>query len=115
MEMKVRLMEQAAALEAASEAAQVEIQKAQIEVNKTEAATDSLFKGGWRPAVGWTCVSGLFYQMVIRPILPWLIGLYTPVPLMPTLELDTLLTLLFGMLGLGAYRSYEKVKGAVSK
>jgi hypothetical protein len=28
---------------------------AQIEVNKAEAASGSLFKGGWRPAVGWIC------------------------------------------------------------
>jgi hypothetical protein len=28
---------------------------AQIEVNKAEAASASLFKGGWRPAVGWVC------------------------------------------------------------
>ena len=25
----------------------------QIEVNKAEAASGSIFKGGWRPAVGW--------------------------------------------------------------
>ena len=28
---------------------------AQIELNKVEAQSGSLFKGGWRPAVGWTC------------------------------------------------------------
>jgi hypothetical protein len=31
---------------------------AQIEVNKAEAASASLFKGGWRPAVGWVCAHG---------------------------------------------------------
>ena len=28
---------------------------AQLEINKAEAASGSLFKGGWRPAVGWVC------------------------------------------------------------
>jgi len=28
---------------------------AQVEVNKAEAASGSLFKGGWRPFVGWVC------------------------------------------------------------
>ena len=32
-----------------------ELSLAQIEVNKAEAQSGSLFKGGWRPAVGWVC------------------------------------------------------------
>ena len=32
-----------------------ELSIAQIEVNKAEAQSGSLFKGGWRPAVGWVC------------------------------------------------------------
>jgi hypothetical protein len=36
---------------------------AQIEVNKAEAASGSLFKGGWRPAIGWIC--GISIVLVI--------------------------------------------------
>ena len=32
-----------------------EVALAQIEVNKAEASSGSLFKGGWRPFVGWIC------------------------------------------------------------
>ena len=32
---------------------------AQLEINKAEAQSGSLFKGGWRPAVGWTCALDL--------------------------------------------------------
>ena len=32
-----------------------ELALAQIEVNKAEAASGSIFKGGWRPAVGGVC------------------------------------------------------------
>lgn len=85
---------------------------AQVEINKIEAGSDSFFKSGWRPAVGWTCAGGLAYQILIRPLIGWtcanLWGWTAP----PSLEMDTLLTLLFSMLGLGAYRTAEKIKGA---
>lgn len=83
--------------------------KGQTDINQEESKSDSLFKSGWRPAVGWTCVGGLFYQVVARPLLTWVSNINGwQIP--PSLELDTLMTLLFGMLGLGAYRTYEKVK-----
>jgi len=85
---------------------------AQTEINKTEAADPNLFKSGWRPAVGWVCVSGLAYQFVIRPLLPWLVGLFAKsIPIMPSLELESLLPLLAGLLGLGGFRTWEKLKG----
>lgn len=83
----------------------------QIEVNKIEAASDSLWKSGWRPAAGWACVFGLIYQMLISPLFGWIainsLGWSSP----PNLEMDTLLTLLFGLLGLGWYRTKEKRDG----
>lgn len=84
--------------------------KNQADINVVEAGSDSFWKSGWRPAVGWTCAGGLFYQVIFRPIAGWLcknaFGWEPP----PSLEMDTLMTTLFGMLGLGAYRTYEKVK-----
>ena len=38
-----------------------ELALAQIEVNKEEAASASIFKGGWRPAVGGVGASALAY------------------------------------------------------
>lgn len=32
---------------------------AQIEVNKIEAAHNSMFVAGWRPAIGWICALGM--------------------------------------------------------
>lgn len=84
----------------------------QLEVNKVEAGSDSLFKSGWRPAVGWVCVAGLATQFLLAPLLPWLVGLIdSSVAPIPSLDLSELLTLLFGMLGLGAMRTTEKLKG----
>ena len=32
-----------------------ELAKGQLEINKAEAASGSVFKGGWRPFIGWVC------------------------------------------------------------
>ena len=37
-----------------------ELARAQLEVNKVEAAHKLAFVSGWRPAVGWCCVLGMF-------------------------------------------------------
>lgn len=83
----------------------------QLEINKVEAASSDFFRGGWRPAVGWTCASGLAVQFVLGPLLPWLFNVvgFTAEPI-PQLDLEVLLTLLFGMLGIGTLRTVEKIK-----
>jgi hypothetical protein len=84
-----------------------EAAKIQAEVNLKEAEHPSLFVAGWRPAIGWLGAVGLGYQFFAQPMLAWLstsIGI--PVP--PILDVSTLVTLLGGMLGLGAMRTYEK-------
>lgn len=112
-EAKLRVMELEQRKELVELEAAVKIAAAQIDVNRTEAADPSLFKSGWRPAIGWVCAAGLGYQFLLRPFLPWLAGTFgLPVAALPALEMDTLMTLLFGILGLGAFRTAEKIKGA---
>lgn len=83
----------------------------QLDTNKAEAASDGWFKGGWRPAVGWTCASALALQFVAGPLLEWGAALTGhPVPPMPRLD-GVLWELLFGMLGLGALRTFDKRAG----
>lgn len=84
---------------------------AQAEVNKIEAASDNVFKSGWRPAVGWIGVTGLAWT-VFLPVIAWFIQLFgVEVPPLPQLGSEVLNTLLFGLLGLGGLRSYEKKAG----
>lgn len=91
--------------------AQLQMALAQTEVNKIEAASDSLYKSGWRPTVGWICASGLGYQYIISPIVTGIgMNLDPAFKAMPSLDLSDLLPLLFGLLGLGAYRTFERVK-----
>jgi len=84
---------------------------AQVALNVKEAESPRFFVSGWRPATGWVCLGGLTYQAMVRPIVQSIINIWVPEYHMVTMELDTLLTLLFGMLGLGGYRTFEKYTG----
>ncbi len=85
---------------------------AQIEVNKAEAASGSLFKGGWRPFIGWTCGIAFFYHFVGQPVTVFALSMSgMEIPTLPEFDMGTLLTVLGGMLGIGGLRTYEKQKG----
>lgn len=109
-EIKLKVMQLAQNGELEAMRADVQLAMGQIDINKIEAASDSFFKSGWRPAVGWACVGGLVYQLLFRPIFTWVMDNWLGWKPMPSLELETLMTLLFGMLGLGGYRMVEKLK-----
>ena len=85
---------------------------AQIEVNKAEAASGSLFKGGWRPFIGWVCGIAFAYHFVIQPLIIFGVSVAgIDIPELPEFDMSTLLTVLGGLLGLGTLRTYEKSKG----
>jgi hypothetical protein len=108
---KLKALELAQKGDLAALDAELRLALGQLEVNKAEATTD-MFRGGWRPAVGWVCVVGLAYQFVLQPVLPWLVALFgAQVPPLPAIDNETLMVLLTGMLGLGGLRTLERVKG----
>lgn len=108
---KLRMLEMAHAGELAALDADLRLALGQMEVNKAEAQAD-LFRGGWRPSVGWVCVFGLGYQFIVQPLLPWIVALFgATVPPLPAIDNETLMVLLTGMLGLGGMRTFERVKG----
>jgi hypothetical protein len=86
--------------------------KAQADINNTEAASPNLFVSGWRPCVGWVCATAFAWQFVIQPFFSFGYTLYThqPAPVV-ALDHDALNTVLFGLLGLGGFRSWEKIRG----
>ena len=85
---------------------------AQIEVNAAEAASGSLFKGGWRPFVGWVCGVAFCYHFILQPVIIFIVALTgADIPDLPSFDMGTLLTVLGGMLGIGSLRTYEKQKG----
>lgn len=79
---------------------------AQLKVNEAEAASASVFVSGWRPFIGWVCGAALLFQYVARPIAMAI----EPGIDLPALD-NTLWELMFGMLGMGALRSYDKRLG----
>ena len=108
--------EKAAEAQRAIEAALIEnsaqINLAQIEVNKEEAKSRSIFIAGWRPFVGWTCGIALCWHFIGLPVTTFFIAWFGfDVPELPFFDMDSLLTVLMGMLGLGGLRTYEKMKG----
>lgn len=111
---KLTLFEMQQKGEIAQLTAEVDIAQAQNEVNKIEASSESFFKSNWRPAIGWICAAALLYQFLIRPFIILVLILSSITIDFSVLDLDvaTLMTLLFGMLGLGFYRTTEKIKGA---
>lgn len=90
-------------------AAAVMMVQGQLEVNRAEAANPSVFVAGWRPYIGWICGTGLAYQFLVYPIL------VAFEPKITQLDMGTLITLLGGMLGLGAMRTVEKLNGVAAK
>jgi hypothetical protein len=107
---KLELLRMQQSGELAQLTAETELAKGQLGINTEEAKNSSVFVSGWRPAVGWTCVLGLLYTFLLRPLLAWSSGIWEfPAP--PPLDMGDLLTLLLGMLGLGSLRTAEKFKG----
>ena len=79
----------------------------QSEINKVEAQHRTIFVAGWRPFIGWVCGVALAYNFILRDMLIWLIG---PEQVPPALQMEHLMTVLIGMLGLGGMRTFEKFK-----
>jgi len=84
---------------------------AQIEVNKVEAAHKNMFVSGWRPFVGWCCAAALAYHFIFQPILVFVLSLSGITITLPEFDMNSLMTVLLGMLGLGGMRSLEKING----
>lgn len=89
---------------------QMNVALAQIATNQAEASSESIFARSWRPAAGWVCVAAFAYAGLIRPLAPWVARLAgADIPDLPPID-DVFTELLFGMLGLGGLRSYEKLR-----
>lgn len=90
----------------------IALQLAQIEVNKEEAKSESLFVSGWRPGAGWVGVVSLAYVGLVEPVICWIARVgFAYKGDFPEVDSTITLQILMGLLGLGAARTYEKVKG----
>ena len=104
------------ALQAQLQTAVLAAEQSQLDIDKVEAASPSLFVSGWRPGVAWVCTFGFAWQFVLLPFISYGMNVYCTVysakiPPLPNIDTQTLMTMLFALLGLGGMRTVEKVNG----
>ena len=110
---QLELLKMQSAGELSHLAAETDLAKLQIQTNIEEAKSTNWWVAGWRPAIGWVCGAGLAYAALVEPFARFAAKVwfgYTGN--FPVIDTDLTLQILMGMLGLGAMRSVEKVKGA---
>ena len=89
-----------------------ELAQGQLEINKAEAQSRNIFVAGWRPFIGWTCGLAMFWHFVGVAITLFFVGWFAvEIPELPQFDMNSLMTVLLGMLGLGGLRTFEKTKG----
>ena len=101
-----------AQIEQKAQEMEIEVARIQTKINEIEAGSSKMFVAGWRPAVGWVCAFGLFYGTIGKPFLEFIASLFGYAGAFPPIDNSTLQTTLFGMLGLGAMRTVEKINSA---
>lgn len=83
----------------------------QILVNVEEAKSTNWFVSGWRPACGWIGAFSLCYAALLEPLIRFIAQVvFGYAGEFPVLDSTITMQILFGILGLGAYRTYEKTK-----
>ena len=96
---------------------EIELQaaQAQTKINEIEAASEHWFVAGWRPFCGWVGGLALAYAAILEPFMTWIARLNGSSVQFPTLDTTITMQVLLGMLGLGAFRSYDKAQSPAPK
>jgi hypothetical protein len=108
---KLELFKAQQAGELAELTAQWDNAKGQLAVNQAEASSGNAFSSSWRPFIGWTCGVAFAYKFVVAPFAVLILTAVGHPLALPVLDFSEMMPLLFGMLGLGAMRSYDKRVG----
>ena len=85
-----------------------ELALAQIEVLKAD-AKGNWFQASWRPLIGWICGLSLGINYMVSPISA---GFGVAIP---QADMSVMMPLMFGMLGIGGMRSFDKAKKTDTK
>jgi len=111
-EAKLRLFELEQQGQLAELDAKTQLALGQLEVNKAEASGTNMMARTWRPAVGWICALGFGWAYLVQPMFVW--GVYlsgSSIDSVPQVNIEGMMPVLLGMLGLGLMRTAEKTKG----
>lgn len=109
---KLKVMEMAQQGELAQLDAEVKLATGQMEINKAEASSSDPFTSRARPFIMWVCGIALLYSSLLEPFIRFvaMVG-FKYQGAFPVIDTTITIQLLFALLGLGGYRTYEKVKG----
>lgn len=114
--------------------AELKEQHMQLQINMTQAQHPSIFVAGARPAIIWIGALGLAYEALLRPIGSWIIMLNLDINAilgdaafqnatseqidtlgdfytLPSMNTELFMPIILGILGIGGYRTWEKIKG----
>jgi len=111
---KLELMKLVQSGELAQLTSDTSIALAQLDVNKAEATNPSLLVSGGRPFIIWVCGVAFAIQYVVGPMASWIAALAGHPVQFPTLDFTVMMAPLMGLLGLGGYRTMEKIKGVAA-
>lgn len=112
---ELKLLELTQSERMADKANEVQLALAQIAVNQEEAKSGNVFVSGWRPFIGWTCGSAFAYAFLVGPLITQISSAYGYSFPLPPIDMENMLYVLGGMLGLGGFRTFEKIRGVASK
>ncbi len=93
------------------ERAQLALAQAQAEMTAAESASPDRFRAWWRPAVGWICVVGLGLDFLFFPLVSLGLQLAGKPAVASPLDIASLMALLASLLGMGSFRTVERIKG----
>ena len=93
-------------------AAAVLIVQGQLDINKVEAASPSVWTSGWRPFIGWVCGTACAWNWIGISVISSMCEIMRNPVVLQKADVSEMMPVLLGLLGLGALRTYEKVKGA---
>lgn len=84
----------------------------QTDINKEEAKSSSTWVAGARPFIMWVCGFAFAYATILEPILRFSSSVWFGYNgAFPVIDTDLTMQVLFGILGLGLFRTAEKYKG----
>ncbi len=70
-----------------------------------------LYKSGWRPFIGWTCGAAFGWHYLLQPMIIFALLNTGYEAKKVDVDIGDLISLLGALLGLGALRTAEKIKG----
>lgn len=101
--------------EKAQMAAALTVVQGQLDANKASAENPNWFVSGARPFIMWVCGFGCAWNWIGLPIALFVCSSIGHAVNLRPADLSEMMPLLLGMLGLGGFRTIEKIQGVAAR